>query len=272
MQIDRRFTNGLAWAGVFIIVGVPVADLVSAQLLEPATERAATVTAPATPPAPVPRPAAERPRAPAVEVAATKPTSAPEPEVEPEAVEVAAVEPAKPAAQPKPTSASTDPVASYVQSGKPLPSYISDGGNEAPAAAAVTTPAATQPSAPAKPVAEPVEDDPITVAAVPEKPVPFPMPLSMRPTPQTAPTFGVAPAVAATPATGAPPLIIPDTVVAPVPPVEITAADLEDWESGPLSEFLARRQGNASAYVEPAPRRDRLVAPADDFYFFPFGD
>jgi hypothetical protein len=101
------------------------------------------------------------------------------------------------------------------------------------------------------------------------------MPLSMRPTPQTAPTFGVTPTVtAATPNVSAPPLVIPDTVVAPVPPVEITSADLEDWESGPLSEFLARRQqqGNTSAYVAPAPRRDRVIAPVDDFYFFPFDD
>ncbi len=274
MQIDRRFTNGLAWAGVFIVVGVPLADIVSAQLLTPPAERVAAVSAPAMPPAPVPRPANERPAAPAV--AATKPATQPvvaTPAAEPERVDVAAVEPAKPAVQPKPASSSSDPVASFVEAGKPLPSYISDGGSSAPAAVAAT-PAATQPSpAPAKPAAA-VENDPITVAAVPQKPVPFPMPLSMRPAPQTAPTFGVPPTVtAATPNVGAPPLVIPD-VAAPAPQVEITAADLEDWESGPLSEFLARRQqqGNSRAYVEPAPGRDRDVAPVGDFYFFPFGD
>ena len=33
MSIDRRITNGLAWAGVFIVVGVPAADLLSAGIV-----------------------------------------------------------------------------------------------------------------------------------------------------------------------------------------------------------------------------------------------
>jgi hypothetical protein len=57
----------------------------------------------------------------------------------------------------------------------------------------------------------------------------FPTPVSERP------TFAQRPPVVAQP-----PLIIDQ----PVQPT-ITADDLEDWESGPLSEFLANRQGGA---------------------------
>ena len=43
MKFDRRVTNGLAWAGLFVVVGVPAADLLSAQFLgEP--ERVAVVS------------------------------------------------------------------------------------------------------------------------------------------------------------------------------------------------------------------------------------
>ncbi|MNL37997.1 hypothetical protein D3C87_1601760 [compost metagenome] len=62
--------------------------------------------------------------------------------------------------------------------------------------------------------------------------VTFPTPVSERPAPM--PRTQVA---------AQPPLII-DT-----PEPVVTAADLEDWESGPLSEFLAGRQGQA----RPAP-------------------
>ena len=270
MQIDRRFTNGLAWAGAFIVVGVPLADIVSAQLFEPATERVATVGAPATPVAPIPRPASERPEAPATQVAAAPVPKEPVPSSVDEApVDVAAAEPVKTGAQtPAATATLADPVANYMEGGRTLPSYISDGGDAAPAAIAATGgPSASTSDAPH------ADEDPITVAALPEKAaVPFPMPLSMRPTPKTAPTFGVAPSAAA-------PVVIPETVVAPA---NITAAELADWESGPLSEFLARRQqqGAPSAYfggsgyldAQPAPRGDRVVGPAAGFYAFPFAD
>ena len=83
MKIDRRVTNGLAWAGVLLVVGVPTADLLSAQFMgepgagarrhrSPSSERVA----------PVPAPLSQRPAAPVA-----KPD-----------VQVAAVAPAKPAA------------------------------------------------------------------------------------------------------------------------------------------------------------------------------
>jgi len=63
------------------------------------------------------------------------------------------------------------------------------------------------------------------------------------------------------------------------PPADVNAADLEDWETGPLSDFLARRQAG-NAYVEadgffldqwPNRRqRDRVIARETDEPFFLF--
>lgn len=293
MQIDRRITNGLAWAGVLLVVGVPTADLLSAQFLgdRPAQEvvSAAVVSpAPATV-RPIPAPASQRPT--------TQP-----------AVEVAAVEPAKPVVAPvaKPTSVpvASTPRQDLLPSGKPMPSYITDG-NSAEMASAQPAPQATTPApATAQPVAvapaqqiavtprpstpAPVAIDPVEVAAIPAattapavvaptKVAPTPMPLAMRPRP-------VAPVMTST---AEPVLIVPDRVVAPLPPANITAQDLEDWESGPLSEFLANRQqqqGNGGDdgvydedgfFLDEGPNgqrqpRDRVIGPAEDVYFFPF--
>ena len=102
---------------------------------------------------------------------------------------------------------------------------------------------------------------------------PVPMPLSMRPRPITQPLAGAQPAV-----------VIPPGVAAP--PVAITAADLEDWESGPLSEFLARRQQQGAGvavtpdydpdgfFLDQGPNRprNRVIAREVDAPFFYFGD
>jgi hypothetical protein len=102
------------------------------------------------------------------------------------------------------------------------------------------------------------------------------MPLSMRPAPVAV--------AAARPVVVQPgfavnePVFVPPSVQ-PVPPAEITAEDLEDWETGPLADFLARREGpqqaEAPAYDEEEyfpergqqfQRRDRLVGPELFFY------
>jgi hypothetical protein len=274
MQIDRRITNGLAWAGAFLVVGVPTADLLSAQFLgdkaAPPPAQIAVVTPQAV--APVPAPASQRP--------------APKP------VQVAAVAPAKPvAAQPvkpvQPASGAQDAVAKFEQAGKPLPSYITDGAAE-PAQAATVKPvpaappvspavqpqvAAVAPSVPpvAAPPAAPMTD-PMQTASIGPRIPPTPMPLSMRPHPVAV--------AAATPNVPQPgfavnePVFVPPSVQ-PVPTAEISAEDLEDWETGPLADFLARRQGQqaeaAPAFGEDEEfffergqefqRRDRLVGP-----------
>jgi hypothetical protein len=251
MSIDRRITNGLAWAGVFIVVGVPAADLLSAQF---SGERAPAQVAVIEPVAPVPAPLSQRPDTPvakpAVEVAVAAPA-----------------QPAAPAAKPAvtPAAQTADVVDAYLQSGRPLPSYIT-GGGAAPTEVAATPPARTP--IVTTPAAEPAaEVDPVEVAAIaPQKVAPVPMPLSMRPKPVVA----VAPPV----------VVIPPSVG--LPPANVTAADLEDWETGPLSEFLAQRQQQAgNAYVDPGydpngfyldegPNRSRarVIAREVDSFFF----
>src|SRR5690606_38754562 len=108
MKIDRRITNGLAWAGVLLVVGVPAVDLLSAQFMSGPDRSAPPQIAVIEPEAPVPAPLEQRP----------------------DAEEVASVAPVviKPAA--KPATQTGDAVDSFVQSGRPLPSYIT--GADAP--------------------------------------------------------------------------------------------------------------------------------------------
>ncbi|MCZ4345761.1 hypothetical protein [Devosia neptuniae] len=254
MQIDRRITNGLAWAGVVLVIGIPVADVVSAQFMAertPSAQVAALAPEPAAPAPVAPQPATR----PVAEIAA-KPTP------------VAPVTPAKPAtpAVVATTAKSGDVVDGYLSTGKPLPSYITGGDSAAPRA---------QEKAPAEAqLVIDAEIDPIDVAALPPARVaPMPMPLSMRPEPRSTATV--------TYTNNAPQVVIPASVT---PPAAVTARDLEDWESGPLSEFLAKRQ--AAGQVDPgydpdgffldegpnrARQRDRLIGPADEFYF-PFAN
>jgi hypothetical protein len=117
----------------------------------------------------------------------------------------------------------------------------------------------------------------VQTASIPQKVAPMPMPLSMRPKPVAV--------AAANPVVNQPAFVVNEPVfvppsVQPVPRAEITAEDLEDWEAGPLAEFLARRQAPREAeapvfaddeefFVERAPRfprRDRLVGPELFFY------
>lgn len=227
MKFDRRITNGLAWAGVLLVVGIPAADLLSAQFSgdKAAPEQIAVVS----PAAPTPAPAGQRPDA-------AKP------------VETAAAT-TKPA-----TGQGGSAVDSFLSSGKPLPSYITGGSAAAPAptqtaaapkpaptpAPVVTTPAPAQTAA-TQPVRTPIVTDPVQTAALPAKVAPVPMPLSMRPAPIRVPV-----------ATTTPPadIVLPPglgNTNAPRPNGMVDSADLEDWESGPLSEFLAQREGRGSS-------------------------
>ena len=251
MKIDRRITNGLAWAGVVLVVGVPVADVVSAQLMG---ERVGGQTA---------QVAMIEPVAPAAEPAAP---------VQLAPVPVAASErPAAPAAKPAPAAEDTvqtgSVVDNYLKSGKALPGYIT-GADSAPPPVVPSQPKA------AASVAAPVADDPVAVATLGSgKVAPIPMPLSMRPEPV---------------------LIVPDQNTSrsiqvspsanPRSSASVTYDDLSDWESGPLSEFLAKRQRGRAVdpnydpdgfFLDQGPNRgrqgDRLIGPADEV-FFPFAD
>ncbi|SEQ01774.1 hypothetical protein SAMN05428969_1558 [Devosia sp. YR412] len=218
MKLDRRITNGLAWAGVVLVIGVPAADLLSAQF---SGDAAPAQVAMISPVAPTPAPLSQRPDAPvakpAVEVAVAAPAKP------------AVVKPAAPAAQ------AATAVDSFLQSGKPLPSYITGAGAApAPAQTAATQPVRTPI------VTTPAAVDPVQVAAIPpQKVAPVPMPLSMRPEPIRVPVAVTAPG-----AIVIPPGIAPQQQ--PLPAM-VNEADLADWETGPLSEFLARRQGQGGS-------------------------
>lgn len=257
MKMDRRLTNGLAWAGALLVIGIPAADYITGAFAGTGAPSVAVVDA---------DPVAAST---AVPPATTKPVVADAP---------------APAAKPQAVANASDPVSAFQQAGKPLPSYITGGDSAATAAPAkpVTQPAVQQPTqavttpAPVTATPAPVEQ----VAALPAKAAPTPMPLSMRPQAVTVPL-----------ASNQPPLIIDQPTVAPIAPVQqpqpdfVTSEDLDEWESGPLNEFLARRgqQSSATYRVQqntPAPAYDsngfwldegpRNQPYNDDVYYTPF--
>lgn len=272
MKMDRRLSNGLAWAGALLVIGIPAADYLTGTFANNGAPSLALVDAdPVAPPetAAVVPPAAAKP----VEQAA----EAPEP---------------VPAAGSQAVAATSDPVQGFLQSGKELPSYITGGGVPTAAAPAqppakpATVPVAPKPAqavatpAPAPAVApQPTEQ----VAALPPKVAPTPMPLSMRPR------------QASVPPVNNQPLIIDEVAARPVAPPQqssdfVTAEDLKDWESGPLNEFLARRNQQSSAtyrvqqnvpayspggfWLDEGPQGDRPIGryprTDDDVYYLPF--
>ncbi len=232
MKLDRRLTNGLAWAGALLVIGIPAADYVTGTFA--GTPSVAVVDAEAEAPTP----------------AATKPVTA-------------TTSPSASAAAKPQAVANADPVNGLLQSGKPLPSYITGGDTPATPAKPVaatpakpaTTPAVQQPTQPAQastPAATPARPA-ITVpneqvATLPTKDAPIPMPLSMRPRPVSVPLAS----------TEAPLIIDQPTVPNNLPPASlpqaqpmqndfVTSQDLDTWESGPLSDFLANRNRRSSA-------------------------
>ncbi|UYO00791.1 MAG: hypothetical protein KIT02_06175 [Devosia sp.] len=266
MQIDRRWTTGLAWAGAALVVGIPAIDFLSSQFSGDRPQAVVVQEAP--------QPVAEV----APVTTAPQPSNAPATVTAPETT--ASITPA-------PANPGGDAVDSYLASGKPLPSYIS-GGDSAPATPPAQTAAkpAAQPAVTPQPasntqtaaVQQPARPVPATqpaATAEPERPKPvafaMPTPLSQRPAARPATPVPVQPIEQAQ----QPPLIVED-------PRVVTAEDLADWESGPLSEFLNNRQrGNGDVVVEqyepegfwldqsPRPRRPQPVY--EEEYFWPFG-
>lgn len=300
MKMDRRLSNGLAWAGALLVIGIPAADFVAGALSGPAQPRVAVVDAEAE------EPVAELEATP--QTAAVAPVPVTRPANLEATEEVAATTPAKPVAETKPVevaSTAGNAVDSFVQSGKPLPSYINDGGAPQQAAptvkpvtpAATATPTQTQapttaPATATAPVTTaPVQQPAEQVAALPPAQVaPVPMPLSMRPQPVSVPLVNTpvanAPLIIDQPTTGLP---VQNAPVQQQQPNFVTADDLADWESGPLSDFLAQRNGQSSAtyrvqqnqpaydsdgfWLDEAPQADRPIRrfPSnDDVYYLPF--
>jgi hypothetical protein len=251
MKFDSKVKGGLAWAGLFVILAVPSANLLFGDDKAPAANLAVT------------------PGAAEAKPALAMPTL--KPVLKTDSIETASVT--------APAANGDDPVDTYLQKGKKLPSYISD----ADAAPAVK---------PAVPVAAPVKP-PVEVAAI--NPVvetpPVPLPRNARPK-------ATVPAVASVPAKPAEqPLSIDEMELAqrevaltqPKRPVEpfplsdggtaddavVTGDQLEEWDSGSLADYLERK-GLLSGQVQNADDSDfvfnegpsRPRRPLNDFFLF----
>lgn len=256
MKFDSKVKGGLAWAGLFVILAVPSADLLFGDDKAPAANLAVTSDT-------------AQVKAPALGVPAAKPELRPVLKADP--IETASV--AAPAAK------SDDPVDTYINKGKKLPAYISD----------AQTPA-VQPATPA-PVVK--VKAPVEIAAV--NPVqatpPVPLPRSARPVAKT-PVVAAVPAeqpliidetdLAQREAT----LNQPTAPVEPFPLSDgdqafaddtlVTGDQLEEWDSGSLAEYLAakgllsddrpRAEDDGDFVFNQGPSRPRR--PQSDFFLF----
>lgn len=244
MKLDAKLKGGLAWAGLVVILAVPSADILLGKSNGSATANTASMAevAPA-------------------KTVATKPVLAkPQGSVDP--IETASVD-------------GKDPVKVYIDKGKKLPSYISDSESVA------TTPVKTAPATPdaTKPV------DVASVSPNTETP-PVPLPRSARPKWTN---------TAAAPVEEKP-LILDESKVAAVAPEapvepfplsdggqpaqEIGSDQLEEWDSGSLADYLARKgllsdnsasqsSGSDDAdiyFADPEPKT--RARPLQDFFLF----
>ena len=182
---------------------------------------------------------------------------------------------AKPAAtDPIETASATseDPVDKLLAKGKKLPSYISDGDN-----ASTQQPVTLKPVKPAAPVTAPT--DVATVAPTETNP-PVPLPRTARPS---------GTAVASLPAAEKPLILDENKVkqqenaaIEPFPLSDdevVTGDQLEEWDSGSLADYLARKgllsQSSADESYDPdgffldeGPNKKKKPLPEDDFFFF----
>lgn len=218
MKLDGKLKGGLAWAGLVVILAVPAADIV----LGP-RESAQTVTAVPAETATADKPKASVPARPATDAVQT-------------------------------ASISTDPVKSYLDKNKTLPSYVSDGNGAATNTASLSG-GDQPPLNGAKPLPVPTE---MPVAAT--APPPVPLPRTARPKVAAETELAALPQPAK-PAQG--PVLILDEkaearakAVSPFPlsdgdaprdtasvsdePV-VTADQLEEWDSGSLAQYLERK-------------------------------
>jgi hypothetical protein len=224
MKINPKVTGALAWTGLVLVLAVPAADMLGGK---PEAKTALTSDMDQ------------------IQTSSVKP-------IAPQPVKTGAVAPAL----------GGDPVTDFVKSGKKMPSYIS--GNDAPVVEEASAPKApvkkpgTITINPDGTIAKPTaaDEEPVVASIKPDAVAPVPLPASRRPLPQTVTTLPqtatVQPQTVTTlPAPTEAPLIIDENQVAstgPVPPAEIvpedqlvTADELDEWDSGSLADYLARK-------------------------------
>ena len=246
MKLDSKLKGGLAWAGLVVVLAVPAANV----LMGTPIEQAKSVTTSDTAVIPTGKPAGT---------------------------------PAKDQLDPIKTASVSgkDPVKVYLDKGKKLPSYISDGGATTPAtgAAAVPskgaiTPAKSTETASLSPGKAATTDLALPGAATASAP-PVPLPRSARPkateiaavAPAQAMPAPVKPAAAPVASAADTPLVLDDAKVAAIEKAEpfplsdgnrsdvVREDQLEEWDSGSLADYLERKglvSGSASAEEVPA--------------------
>ncbi len=225
MKLNPKFTGALAWTGLVLVLAVPAADMLggkpeAAVRLTSDTDQLKTASVPPVV-NPVPKP---------VVVEASTPQVADVPTA----------------------TVANDPVEAFVKSGKKLPSYIS--GADAPETAAVkpgtitVNPDGTISRPPVVPAASPAGSESVATTQ-PQLVAPVPLPASARP---RASKPLATPLPSALPPTADAPLIIEEDqsvalrgavepLLDPEPQPIIRGDELEEWDTGSLAEYLARK-------------------------------
>lgn len=254
MKFDSKVKGGLAWAGLFVILAVPSADLLFGKDSAPASNLAVTS-----------------------DTAQVKETAEVKPVV-PATRPVLKVDPVETASVDAPATNSADPVDTYINKGKKLPAYISDA-DSAPAA---------KPAAPAT-VKQPVEV--AAINPVQETP-PVPLPRGARPVAK-APVVAAAPveqpliidetdlaqreATLNQPTQPIEPFPLSDGDQASVGDETVVTGDqLEEWDSGSLADYLAAKGLLSDDEAQPQDEGDFVFnqgpakprRPQDDFFLF----
>ena len=246
MKFDSKVKGGLAWAGLFVILAVPSADLLFGKPTTPAANLAVTSDT-------------AQVKAPAV-VPATKT----------DPVETASID--------TPTAKTGDAVDTYLNKGKKLPAYISDA-DSAPAVKPATpvivakpvevaaiNPVQETPPVPLPRSARPVATAPIVAAAPAEQPLIIDeTDLAQREATLPQPDQPIEPF----------PLSDGDQAATDDETV-VTGDQLEEWDSGSLADYLAAKGLLSDEQAQPeddseyvfnqGPAKPRR--PQEDFFLF----
>jgi len=243
MKFDSKVKGGLAWAGLFVILAVPSADLLFGKDNAPAANLAVTS-----------------------DTAQVKPVA---PELKTDPVETASID--------APASKSDDPVDTYVGKGKKLPAYISDADSapvtvKKPVEVAAINPVQETPPVPLPRSARPLIKAPV-VASIPTTPA-VEQPLIIDET-----ALDQRQATLSQPDQPVEPFPLSDGGQASAEDQTVVTGDeLEEWDSGSLADYLASRgllsddtaqqnaQDDSDFVFNEGPTRPRR--PQNDFFLF----
>lgn len=246
MKFDSKVKGGLAWAGLFVILAVPSADLLFGKDKAPAANLAVTSDT-------------AQVKAPAV-----VPASKTDP------VETASID--------TPAAKTGDAVDTYLNKGKKLPAYISDAGSAPavkpatpvtvakPVEVAAIAPVQETPPVPLPRSARPVAAAPVVAAVPAEQPLIIDeTDLAQREATLTQPDQPVEPF----------PLSDGDQAATGDATV-VTGDQLEEWDSGSLADYLAAKgllsddqaqpQDDSGYVFNQGPAKPRR--PQEDFFLF----